>query len=109
MDKLTYKDFIGSISFSAEDATFYGRVEGINDLVSFEGDTVKKLQVAFKDAVNDYIQLCKSKNKSPYKSFKGSFNVRISPTLHAKLYKQALLQGKSLNELVEAAIAKELS
>jgi predicted HicB family RNase H-like nuclease len=108
-DKLVYKDFIGSISFSADDATFYGKVEGVNDLVIFEGDTVKKLQSAFKEAVNDYISLCASKNKLPYKSFKGSFNVRISPELHAKAFKKAMIEGKSLNEFIEAAIAKEMA
>jgi hypothetical protein len=33
-DKLHYKDFIGSVHFSEEDAVFYGKIEGINDLVS---------------------------------------------------------------------------
>ena len=36
-DVLTYKDFIGSVHFSSEDSVFFGRIEGINDLVTFEG------------------------------------------------------------------------
>ncbi len=108
-DKLVYKEFIGSIHFSAEDSTFYGNVEGVNDLVTFEGNTVKKLQASFKEAVEDYLAICISNNKTPHKSFKGSFNVRISPELHAKAFKKAMLEGKSLNEFVETAIAHEIS
>ena len=36
---LKYKGFVGSVNFCAEDRAFYGKVEGINDLVTFEGTT----------------------------------------------------------------------
>ena len=57
-DKLKYKEFIGSVHFSSEDEVFFGKIEGINDLVTFEGETVKKIKKAFKDAVEDYLELC---------------------------------------------------
>jgi predicted HicB family RNase H-like nuclease len=109
IDKLIYKDFIGSLHYSTDDETFFGKIEGINDLVTFEGDSVKKLNAAFKEAVNDYIELCIEKNRSPFKSFKGSFNIRISPELHAKAFKKAMLDGKSLNQFVEDSIKKVLA
>ncbi|MBK7439673.1 MAG: toxin-antitoxin system HicB family antitoxin [Saprospiraceae bacterium] len=40
---------------------------------------------SFKEAVEDYIELCLSLKKSPYKSFKGTFNVRIKPSCIQKL------------------------
>jgi predicted HicB family RNase H-like nuclease len=36
---LTYKGFIGSVNYSADDHVFFGKIEGINDLVTFEGTT----------------------------------------------------------------------
>lgn len=36
-DVLTYKEFIGSAHFDAEDKVLYGKIEGINDLITFEG------------------------------------------------------------------------
>ena len=30
---LTYKGFIGSVHFSSDDAVFFGKIEGINDLL----------------------------------------------------------------------------
>ncbi len=32
-DVLNYKGYIGSVHYAAEDRVFYGKVEGINDLI----------------------------------------------------------------------------
>lgn len=53
---LKYKGFIGSVNFSAEDRAFYGKVEGIYDLVTFEKTTVDELKDAFKYMVEEHIQ-----------------------------------------------------
>jgi len=107
-DKLVYKDFIGTVHFSTKDSVFYGKIEGINDLVTFEGETVSDLTGAFEESVDDYIELCKEVGKDPLKSFKGSFNVRIAPDLHSRAFKTASLRGKSLNQFVQEAIEKEV-
>ncbi|MBK7372960.1 MAG: type II toxin-antitoxin system HicB family antitoxin [Saprospiraceae bacterium] len=107
-DILQYKDFIGSIHFSTPDEVFYGKLEGVSDLVTFEGSNVKELKKSFKEAVEDYIELCLSLKKSPYKSFKGTFNVRIKPELHSKAFAKAILAGMTLNQFVEDAIEKQL-
>jgi predicted HicB family RNase H-like nuclease len=103
-DKLKYKEFIGSVHYSSEDEVFYGKIEGINDLVTFEGSTVTKLKTAFKEAVQDYIELCKETGKEIFKSFKGSFNIRLNPELHSKAFEKALMEGKTLNQFVKEAI-----
>ena len=105
-DVLTYKDFLGSVHFSAEDKVFHGRIEGITDLVTFEGKNVDELIKAFHEAVDDYIALCKEAGKEPLRSCKGSFNVRVPSELHMKAIKQATILGISLNQLVHKAIEK---
>ena len=35
-DKLKYKEFIGTVHFSSEDEVFFGKIEGINDLITFK-------------------------------------------------------------------------
>lgn len=109
IDKIIYKDFIATIHYSTIDEVFFGKIEGINDLVTFEGENVKDLKKAFEEAVDDYIELCKEVGKEPMKSFKGSFNIRISPELHVKAFEKALIEGKSLNQFVQQAIEKEVS
>ena len=59
-DVLTYKGFIGSVHFSAEDNVFFGKVEGINDLVTFEGYTVKKLKESFCYMIDEHIKDCEA-------------------------------------------------
>ena len=92
-DVLTYKGFIGTVHFSAEDKVFHGKIEGIDDLVTFEGHSVEELIKAFHNEVDDYIALCKEMGKEPIRSYKGSFNVRISPEMHRKAVERATKKG----------------
>lgn len=105
---LTYKGFIGSVNYSADDHIFFGKIEGINDLITFEGTSVNELENAFQEMVNLHIEDCKSEGKPVEKSYKGSFNVRISQELHKKAAQRATAKGITLNQLVKHAIAREV-
>ena len=108
-DVLSYKDFWGSVHYNADDETLFGKIEGIDDLVSFEGTSVAKLKKAFEEAVTDYIALCAEAGKDVEKSYKGSFNVRISPDLHRKAKRMAATKGLSLNQFIQKAVEDELT
>ena len=54
---LHHDNYSAAIRFSTEDEVFYGKILGINDLVIFEGQSVHELKKAFKNAVEDYLQL----------------------------------------------------
>jgi len=101
---LKYKDFYGSVEYSAADECFFGKIIGTGDLVTFEGKSVDELKKAFTEAVNDYLVLCQEAGKKPQKSYRGSFNVRISPNLHREAVIISSKQGISLNAFVERAI-----
>ncbi len=103
-DYLKYKDYLATISYSSEDEVFYGRVFGINDLVTFEGTSVSGLTKAFREAVNDYVETCKELDKSPEKSYKGVFNVRVPANLHKRAALAATQNSITLNEFVKAAL-----
>lgn len=103
-DILTYKNYIGTVHFSEEDRVFYGKVVGITDSISFEGDTVESLIDDFHDAVDEYLAFCEESGKTPQTQHKGSFNIRISPELHRKASLCALAKEVSLNSYVEEAI-----
>jgi predicted HicB family RNase H-like nuclease len=108
MNSLKYKEYNGSVCFAAEDEIFYGKIEHINDLITFESDNAHGLKRAFEDAVDDYIAFCEAKGITPDKPFKGSFNVRVNPVLHKLAYQKALDKGISLNKFIEATLEKEL-
>lgn len=94
--------------FNADDDVFHGKLEGIDDLVSYEGTTVVELKKNFRNAVDDYIVLCAEAGKNPVKSCKGTFNVRIPAELHQAAMRRAALQGVSLNQIVKTALEREV-
>lgn len=104
-DVLTYKDYYGTVSYNAEDEVLYGKIIGINDLVTYEAESTAALKSAFQEAVEDYIMTCKAVSKTPQKTFKGSFNVRIPSELHKEASFIASQRQISLNDLVKTAIA----
>lgn len=108
-DILEYKNYFATVHFTAEDEVFHGKIIGINDLVSFEGTTVKELKAAFQEAVEDYLETCQVIGKDPDKAYKGSFNVRIPSDLHREAAQYASIKNISLNDLVKQAIAYVLS
>ena len=40
---ITYKDYVATVNFSEEDMVFFGKVIGITDSISFEGDTIESI------------------------------------------------------------------
>ena len=105
---IEYKGYIGSIEYSAEDKCFFGKLEMIDDLVTFEADNAQELEDNFHTAVDDYLETCRSLGREPQKVYKGVFNVRIEPELHKKVYQEALKAGVSLNSYVRQALSKEV-
>lgn len=106
---LEYNAYIGSIEYSPEDKVFYGKLEMIDDLVTFEADNALELEENFHRAVDEYIETCKTLGRSPQKTYKGVFNVRIAPELHKKLYAEALKAGLSLNAYIQKTLAAQVS
>jgi predicted HicB family RNase H-like nuclease len=109
INTLNYKGFLGSVTFSAEDNILHGKIECIEDLILFEGGSVIEIKNAFKEAVEDYIEICKKTNMPLMKSFRGSINLRVTPDLHQKAAKLAATKGISLNQLVQKAIEREIA
>ncbi len=107
-DILNYKEYYASVHFSAVDEVFAGKVLGINDLINFEGTSVSELKKAFNEAVDDYLQTCSRIGKTPQKTYKGSFNVRVSPQLHQEASTFAAIHNITLNEFVKTALSYAL-
>lgn len=95
---LSYRGFKAHVEFSVDDNVFWGRLVGIKDEVTFEGETVDGLKAAFKDAVDFHIELCEKTGERPKKSYSGKVLLRLPNSLHEKIAEAASLSGKSLNE-----------
>ena len=53
---MNYKGYSAIVQYSDVDGVYWGKLDGINDLVLFESDTADGLYAAFVDAVDDYIE-----------------------------------------------------
>ena len=101
---MEYKGYIGSVEFSETDELFFGQVQGIRSLISYEGINAKELVSNFHESVDAYLNFCEEEGIEPEKAYKGSFNIRISPELHKQIAICAISKQVSLNSLVEKAL-----
>lgn len=67
---MEYKGYPGSINYNKEDEIFYGKVELIRSLISYEGHDVETLCTSFHEAVDDYLKLCEQRGIEPEKPSK---------------------------------------
>lgn len=59
---MEYKGYIGSVEFSETDGVYFGKVQGIRALISYEGTTAQELIDDFHGAVDYYLPLCEANN-----------------------------------------------
>ena len=103
---MTYKGYWAKIEYSDEDECFFGKIEGLkNDLICFEGETVKELKEDFKNAIDHYLETCKNLNEKPEVQCKGSLNVRLGPKLHNEAKIKSEEKKISINEFIKQAVA----
>jgi predicted HicB family RNase H-like nuclease len=98
---MKYKGYTGVVEFDEESGVLFGRVIGLRDLITFEGESVAEVTRAFHDSVDVYLELCAERGESPEKPYSGQFILRIDPNLHRAMSHAAEKQGVSLNSLVE--------
>lgn len=102
---LTHRGYSGAVEFSAEDGCFFGKVLGIRDSVTFEGESVADLRKDFENAVDDYLEVCEEIGKSPEHPCSGKLSLRLPIELHQELTLQSELSGESVNNLIVEAVA----
>jgi predicted HicB family RNase H-like nuclease len=105
-ETMKFKGYHGSVELSIEDDCLYGRLLGIADIITYEGNTIHEIKTAFKEAVDDYLRHCKEIGKNPEKPYSGKVMFRIDPAVHAKAALAAQLKGVSLNQWAEEVMAK---
>ncbi len=103
MAVLKHRGYVGSVELSIDDEVLFGKLQFIDDLVTYEATDIAGLKAAFEDAVEDYVETRRSLGREPSQTCKGSFNVRIPPELHKALATKALEERRTLNDIIKAA------
>ncbi len=107
---MEYKGYVGSVEFSENDGLFFGKVQGIRSLISYEGTNASELVSDFHGAVDDYLALCEEEGTVPETAYKGSLNVRFKNTdIHRRAAVYAIMHNQSLNSFIEEAVEEKLS
>jgi predicted HicB family RNase H-like nuclease len=101
---VTYKGYAAAFEVDAEAGIIFGRVIGLRDVITFQGETVAEATQAFRDSVDVYLEFCEERRKAPEKPFSGRFLLRMDPTLHRRLSLIAEQREQSINTLVEQAL-----
>jgi predicted HicB family RNase H-like nuclease len=104
MKAMSYKGYCARIEFDAEDRLFVGHIAGIRDIIGFHGTSVRELETAFHEAVDDYLGACAKLRQTPNKPHSGRVMLRLPPELQARAAAQAEVEGMSFNQWAARAL-----
>lgn len=95
-----------------EDGTWFARVMELRGCMT-EGNTREEALKNLDDAMKGWIDVAIEDGESipeplESRSFSGKFVVRVPRSLHRTLAKRAAVEGVSLNQVVVAALAREV-
>ena len=98
MNTMNHKGYTAHIEFDERDNIFVGRVLGLCEVISFHGETVAGLRMAFEAAIDDFLLDCKEQGHKPEKPASGKMMLRVPPDVHGAALVAAQASGKSLNQ-----------
>lgn len=105
---MQYKGYTATIQYDDRDRIFHGHLSDTYDDIFFEGSSVGELELAFHEAVDDYLSYCAENDREPTKPFSGKLNLRMDVVLHRRAHAAAQRGGVSLNKLITDALSKVL-
>lgn len=97
---LEYKGYRGNVELDEQAGLFHGEVLDTRDVITFQGTSVKELEQAFRESIDDYLQFCKDRGEEPDRPFSGRLMLRLSRELHRRVYVEARREGKSINQWI---------
>lgn len=103
---MSYKGYTASMVFDTEDKIIVGRVQDVDDIISFHGESVSEFESNFRAAIEAYLAASKALGSAPEKPASGKVMLRIAPEVHAAALKAAARSGTSLNKWAESALGK---
>ena len=63
--KPAYRGYTATVEYDEEDKLWYGKLDGIKDLVNFHAFNPANIEQEFHNAVDDYLDFCARVGKEP--------------------------------------------
>ena len=110
--KIEVLEYQVNIAFDPRDKIYVARIPELENCHT-HGATPEDALKNARDAIELWIETAEKRRKpipepTSRRKFSGKFVLRTSPELHAALAKQALQNGKSMNELAEEILDNAL-
>lgn len=109
MNAMMYNGYAARVEFDADDRIFTGRLAGIDDIVTFHGESVRELEVEFRSAVNGYLEMSEKLGKPAQKPYSGRVMLRVPSEIHAAVAVAAESSGKSINQWATEVLRRAVS
>jgi predicted HicB family RNase H-like nuclease len=106
MNTMKYKSYSARIEYDDHDRIFVGHLIGVRDIVGFHGASVEELEIAFHEAVDNYLAACAKLGQQPNKPVSGKILLRVPPEIHSAAIMAAESEGKSLNQWASNVLAE---
>lgn len=106
---MKYKGYHGHVIYDEDAKLLHGEVTGLRDVITFQGTSVKELEQAFKDSIDEYLEFCIEQKRLPGKPFSGKLALRLPPEIHERAAYEAKCSDLSLNTWIKQAIQQVLS
>ncbi|KAG0165106.1 hypothetical protein DFQ30_008943 [Apophysomyces sp. BC1015] len=103
---MTYKGYFARVDFDGRDNILVGHVLGVDDKISFHGETVAELTQDFHAAVDHYLDECARMDWKPQKPASGKLMLRINPETHAAVGVAAAIANESVNQWSEEVLGR---
>ncbi len=104
-NSMTYRRYVASMTFDTEDKVIVGRVLGLDDIITFHGESIAEFESNFHIVVDDYIAACERLGAAAEKPASGKLMLRVAPSVHVAALKAAAQSGVSLNKWAEQALS----
>ena len=104
---IEYKGYIGRVEFDSDTNLLHGEVVGTRDVITFVGRSVDEIRQAFRDSVEDYLELCRERGEEPDQPYSGELVLRLDPELHRRLSELARASGKPLDTWIAERLQQE--
>lgn len=101
---IEYEGYTGVFEFDRELGLFTGHVVDLRDEIYFEGESVEQLTASMKRAVDQYLEVCRSRGEEPEKPYSGKLNVRLGSDLHRAVAVAAAASGESINSWISRVL-----
>lgn len=81
---LAYKGYIAKVELDTKAKVFHGRIFGIKDVITFEGETFAEVEREFRKSVDCYLQFCTSLGQQPERIDYEELLLKVRPFLKSK-------------------------